>query len=64
MDMLEYNARVLNMVLDSLRPRKPVAPVDGPKSDCCSAPLERVMKDLLACSVCGSLCSDGSVSCP
>jgi hypothetical protein len=59
MDALEYHAKCLNMVLDSLRPRNVAALNDEPKSDCCIASLQRVGDELYACSACGHLCSDG-----
>jgi hypothetical protein len=58
MDILEYEAKCLNMVLDSLRPRN-VAFDDEPKSDCCIAALQRVGDELYCCAACGHLCSDG-----
>jgi hypothetical protein len=64
MDLLEYEARCLEMVRESLRPRKLAAIDDGPKSDCCTAPLTLVGDELYACSACGSLCSDGTLSMP
>jgi len=63
MDLFEYQAKCLDMVLDSLRPRNPAPAPDEPKSECCIAPLERVTREVYACSACGALCSDGSVSC-
>ena len=59
---VEYTARAVNMILDSIYRRKPAPAPAEPVSDCCNAPYETVMKDLLACSACGSLCSDGSLS--
>ena len=59
MDTLDYQAKCLNMVLDSLRPRNSRLLDEGPKSDCCIAPLDRVGDELYACSACGRLCSDG-----
>lgn len=64
MDLLEYQAKCLDMVLESLRPRNPQAVCDEPRSDCCIAPLQRVGDELYACSACGSLCSDGTLSMP
>jgi len=60
MDILDYQAKCLDMVLDSVRPRNPRPFDEGPKSDCCIAPLDRVGDELYACSACGSLCSDSS----
>jgi hypothetical protein len=59
MDILEYHAKCLNMVMESLRPSKLAAIDDGPKSDCCNADLQRVGDELYACTACGHLCSDG-----
>ena len=60
--MLEYHIKCLDMVRDSLRPHK-LAPVPAePASDCCTAPIERVGDERYACSACGRLCSDGSLS--
>ena len=58
MDLLEYEARCLDMVRQSLRPRNLAAFDDGPKSNCCIASLQRVGDELYACSACGALCSD------
>jgi hypothetical protein len=62
MDILEYHAKCLDMVLDSLRPRNRRLLDDGPKSDCCIARLVRVGNEMYACEACGSLCSDGSIN--
>ena len=61
--LVEHSARAVNMLLDSIYKRKPAPSPEEPVSDCCNAPFEAVMKDLLACSACGRLCSDGRVSC-
>lgn len=61
--LVEHSALAVNTLLDAIYQRKPApSPVEEPRSECCGAPFERVMKDLLACSGCGSLCSDGEVS--
>ena len=62
--VLQHHAKCLDMVIDSLRPRNPSFLDDGPRSDCCIAPLQRVGDELYACSVCGSLCSDGTGTMP
>lgn len=62
MDMLEYHARCLDMVRESLRPRNLAALDYLPQSDCCQAPMERVGDEQYVCSACGRLCSDGSLS--
>lgn len=59
---VEYAARAVNTILDSIYKRKPAPSPAEPVSDCCNAPFECVMKDLLVCSACGSICSDGSLS--
>ena len=38
-----------------------------PRSDCCTAPLERVKDELLLCTACGKLCDERdlqSLACP
>jgi hypothetical protein len=60
--LVEHSARAVNTLLDAIYQRKPAAAPEEPVSDCCNAPFEVVMKDLLACSACGSICSDGSLS--
>ena len=59
---VEYAARAVNMILDSIYQRKPAPVPEEPQSDCCIAPMERVGDELYACSACGRLCSDGSLS--
>ena len=58
--LVEHSARAVNMLLDSIHKRKPAPSPGEPLSECCNAPMERLMKDLLGCSACGSLCSDSS----
>ncbi|OIO55438.1 hypothetical protein AUJ46_01295 [Candidatus Peregrinibacteria bacterium CG1_02_54_53] len=60
--LVEHSARAVNTILDAIYQRKPAAAPEEPVSDCYNAPFEAVMKDLLACSACGRLCSDGSLS--
>ncbi len=60
MDSLVYQP----MVRESPSPRNLAATADEWKSDCCIAPLTRVGDELYACSVCGHLCSDGTLSMP
>ncbi len=62
MDILEYHAKCLNMVIESLRPRNPLPIDNGPKSDCCIARLVPVGDEMYACEACGALCSDGSIN--
>jgi hypothetical protein len=57
--LVEHSARAVNMILESIHKRNPSPLDDGPKSDCCIAPLQRVGDELYACSACGHLCSDG-----
>jgi len=64
MDILEYQAKCLDMVLESLKPRNLHALPEEPRSDCCIAPLDCVGDELYACSTCGHLCSDGTLSMP
>jgi hypothetical protein len=64
MDSITYGIKCANLILDSIRSRNPLPSDDGPRSDCCIAPLERVGDELYACSACGALCSDGTPSMP
>jgi hypothetical protein len=61
--MLEHTAKAVNTLLDAIHGRNSAPPPDEPKSDCCIAPLEQVMREVYACSACGRICSDGRVSC-
>jgi hypothetical protein len=60
--MLEHTARAVDTILGTIYGRKPTPLPEEPQSDCCFAPLERVGDELYACSACGRLCSDGTVS--
>ena len=62
--LVEHSARAVNTILDAIYQRKPAPAPGEPTSDCCNAPLEHVMKDLLACTACGHPCSDGTLSMP
>jgi hypothetical protein len=64
MDSIAYGIRCANLILDSIRARSASSAIDKPRSDCCIAPLVRVGDDLYACSTCGALCSDGTLSMP
>ena len=59
MDSFTYGIKCANLILESVLSRNPSPIADGPKSDCCIAPLQRVGDELYACSACGALCSDG-----
>jgi len=61
--LVEHSARAVNTILDAIYQRKPAPAPTEPKSDCCIAPLEQVMREVYACSACGRLCSDGRVTC-
>jgi hypothetical protein len=60
--LVEHSARAVNTILDAIYKRKRSPSPAEPVSDCCNAAFERVMKDLLVCSACGRICSDGSLS--
>ena len=62
--LLEHTAKAVDTILGAMYGRKPAPSPEEPKSDCCIAPLERVGDELYACSACGSLCSDGTLSMP
>jgi len=62
MDILEYHAKCLDMVRESLRPRNARPVIDEPCSDCCIARLVPVGDEMYACEACGALCSDGSIN--
>ena len=64
MDSITYGIKCANLILDSVRTRTSLPPDDGPRSDCCIAALQRVGDELYACSACGNLCSDGTLSMP
>jgi len=64
MDSITYGIRCANLILDSIRARSSSPTIDEPRSDCCIAPLARVGDELYACSACGTLCSDGTLSIP
>jgi hypothetical protein len=58
--LVEHSARAVNTLLDAIYKRKPAPVPEGPRSDCCISPLQRVGDELYACSTCGALCSDGA----